>query len=699
VEKSNYQTSKASSFPRGESGEDTGRATERRLSMQRGVSQLLFNYLPGRVVGWENGLAIVQIEAVRLSSVWDEGKAQPILNEIALWLDRWKGSGSTEQGGGEVDPWFPDPRHATGRFVVGEPEEVEARFFETALHCTNCSRLVFRRRAELERDGFLCRHCNRPTLRQFSQVLVHGCGELIPIKEFIPGMRKKPDGSFEAYSHPLRCSQCGKNDQLAMPARSERIRDIYIKCLRCDVAVLTRITGRCPRCVKRLIAEKKGAPPTGEAEQENNHEATAVARVAMRMTLYSASEAYYPHGITMLRLDSPAVLTEADPEVGFLRRFLPLGRQPRAEQGIGATLEELARQIRVAEQSGDREHANCIRERMSQVLQGGSTVASTEAEQDGLAGVLKDPDLPRAIEESIAFRTTVTLHPWQKLVQETGGAAHLNRDRIEQDMRRLGLCEIVLVENLPVISATFGYTRRAFTPTYEELSAAHLPTTIRPFPSLDRAAARSLGRLDLTGAVPILAREGKHEGVFLSFDPERVVRWVEKNQVALPFRGEEPIKRLLAALEPIDRYYDTIWKWPARRLIFGLVHSLSHALMRVASHHAGLERTSLSEYVLLPLLGTVVFDNSSAFTLGGIEMMMRDRLAGVLEDLEEDAMNCVFDVSCIDRNGACPGCLHSPEIACRVFNHGISRSFLIGGHAPWADVASEERIIGYWEIA
>ena len=579
---------------------------------------------------------------------------------------------------------------------MGEPQEIEARFFETALHCTGCSRLVFRRRAELERDGFFCRHCSRPTLRQFSQVLVHGCGELIPIKEFIPGMRKKPDGSFEAYSHPLRCRQCGKNDELAMPARSERIRDISIKCLRCNIEVLPRVTARCPRCLNRLIAER-AASQAGEAEREDNHDVTAVARVAMRMTLYSASEAYYPHGITMLRLDSPTVITEADPDVAFLRRFLPLSRQPKAEQGVGATLEELARQIKAAEQSGDRDHANRIQERILRLLKGDTT--DEPPEQDDLAEVLKDHNLPRAIEESIAFRTTVTLHPWQKLLQESGGAVNMNKDRIEKDMRRMGLREIILVENLPVITATFGYTRRAFTPTYEELSALGLPTTIRPFPPLDRKAARLLGRPDLTGAVPILAREGSHEGVFLSFDPERVVRWVEKNHVTLPFQGDEPIKRLLAALEPIDRYYDTIWNWQARRLVFGLVHSLSHALMRVASHHAGLERTSVSEYVLLPLLGTVVFDNSSAFTLGGIEMMLRDRLIGILEDLQEDAMDCIFDVSCIDRNGACPGCIHSPEIACRVFNHGLSRAFLVGGHAPWADLASEERVVGYWEIS
>lgn len=120
--------------------------------------------------------------------------------------------------------------------------------------------------------------------------------------------------------------------------------------------------------------------------------------------------------------------------------------------------------------------------------------------------------------------------------------------------------------------------------------------------------------------------------------------------------------------------------------------------MRIASRLAGLERTSVSEYVFLPLLGAVVYDNSSVFKLGGMEGVARDHLLELLEELQDEAMNCPFDVSCIDRNGACPGCIHAPEIACRVFNHGLSRALLIGGHAPWADIASEKRIVGYWEL-
>jgi hypothetical protein len=120
-----------------------------------------------------------------------------------------------------------------------------------------------------------------------------------------------------------------------------------------------------------------------------------------------------------------------------------------------------------------------------------------------------------------------------------------------------------------------------------------------------------------------------------------------------------------------------------------LVHTLSHMVMRAVSRFAGLERTSLSEYIFLPLLGAVVFDNSSVFRLGGIETLARNQLSAFVDALSAEATNCLYDAACIDHRGACHGCVHSPEISCRVFNHGLSRAFFIGGHAPWADVSSD----------
>jgi hypothetical protein len=69
------------------------------------------------------------------------------------------------------------------------------------------------------------------------------------------------------------------------------------------------------------------------------------------------------------------------------------------------------------------------------------------------------------------------------------------------------------------------------------------------------------------------------------------------------------------------------------RVVFGLVHSLSHMAMRAVGRFAGLERTSLGEYIFLPVLDAVVFDNSSPFRLGGIETVARDQLFAFLDAL------------------------------------------------------------------
>ena len=270
------------------------------------------------------------------------------------------------------------------------------------------------------------------------------------------------------------------------------------------------------------------------------------------------------------------------------------------------------------------------------------------------------------------------------------------RTRIELTMEALGFAELLYVEDLPVISASVGFTRRSFEPTYEELGAKRAPTQIRAFPSLQREATQGLGKPELLGTVPVLAREGEHEGIFISLQPGRVLSWLEDNKFKLGNPSQPPIARILNALEPVDKYYDTIWKLPIRRMVFGLIHSVSHAAMRAVTRYAGLDRTSVSEYIFLPLLGCVVFDNSSSFRLGGIATLVRDHLAAFLNNLSSEATECLYDTECIDHRGACHGCLHSPEISCRVFNHGLSRAFLLGGHAPWTDIAQDTRVRGFW---
>src|SRR6266487_4275473 len=149
---------------------------QERMWMQRSVSQLLFSYLPGKTVDWEDGLAIVQLGGVRLSSAWEGKQAQVVLKEIEAYLTRWCSAG------GIVHASFPDPRKQPERFTIGVPESIAATVVDAALRCLSCNRLVFTSKKHLavsRKSGarpFLCPSCGQPALRQFPQIFVHGCG-------------------------------------------------------------------------------------------------------------------------------------------------------------------------------------------------------------------------------------------------------------------------------------------------------------------------------------------------------------------------------------------------------------------------------------------------------------------------------------------------------------------------------------------
>jgi hypothetical protein len=430
----------------------------------------------------------------------------------------------------------------------------------------------------------------------------------------------------------------------------------------------------------------------------------------MRGASFRATETYYAHSLTILRLDGQVAGGIDDGETLLLRR-LTRSLDPEATQNAETTVADriailsarlqaaLADPVRRGEAAG-------IMEEISQIASG-----AAEAPLAGHTAGAEEPrlvQLPRevaqSVHESLALKTRVHAYPYDTLLnQRNASATAALLPQISQRHELLGLRPVRLVDDLPVISATIGYTRRSFEPVYEEQHVL-LPTQLNAFYALTQHAAQRLGGTRFQGATPILAREGEHEGIFIGLDDARVARWLRRNGVALNEAPDAPpLMSILQALEPSDdRYYDRIWdqEQPKRvlRLVFGLVHSLSHAAMRAAAHFAGMERTSLSEYLFLPLLGSVIYANNGSFKLGSMETLIRNHLLEFLDALSDDAMTCLLDPDCIDHRGSCAGCLHSPEISCRAFNHGLSRAFLQGGHTPWVAPSRDERLIGYWDL-
>lgn len=667
-------------------GEEGEGGKEQIRPMQRGVSQLLFNYLPNRTVDWEDGLAIVKLSDIRFSAVWEQERTTSLLKEIGESFERWRFRG------GRVDREFPsDPVSEPGRFAVGSPESIDAGLLRAALICQQCGQLMFDRKHQRDgRPSCTNPECKGQRIHQIPFVFVHGCGELVPIQEWLPAIKKgaNPDALPELVNHPIRCDQCKSGDNLYIPGRSDRVKDMKVVCRTCKTVALERFKASCHRCLKRFARD--GIP-------QNQEGGTVPSALAMRLARYSASDTYYPQTVSILRLDRPQLTTEDDETSSTLRRILPQSRRPDSTGSLADRLKALSEKMAAAEALGDSSEQTRLLTEIAKLTQ--TKGKKPEPAETGLLSAVSQ-DLEKAIKESLAFRGQVTTEPADVKARREGGTGDLLTAEIAKLKASLGLSELLYVDDLPIITATYGYTRRDFEPTYEELGAHNLPVEIRAFPSVHNVAAQRLGRPDLVGTLPIVAREGEHEGIFLSLNPARVIEWLEANGLALPDSQLPPIPRILAALEPIDRdrYYDSIWDLRVRRMVFGLIHSLSHAAMRSLTRYAGVDRTSVAEYIFLPLLGCVVYDSSSSFKLGGVATLARDHLAAFLRTIADESVECLYDPDCADHTGACHGCLHSPEISCRVFNHGLSRAFLLGGHAPWADVSTDTRLVGYWEM-
>ncbi|MGH1396532.1 MAG: hypothetical protein ACRAVC_21230, partial [Trichormus sp.] len=122
--------------------------------------------------------------------------------------------------------------------------------------------------------------------------------------------------------------------------------------------------------------------------------------------------------------------------------------------------------------------------------------------------------------------------------------------------------------------------------------------------------------------------------------------------------------------------------------------------------------TALSEHLLFSLNQTIVFVNRlQEFSLGGLKTFFEQRLDQAFQSLLQERGDCMFDPYCEETlGGACNGCLHLPEVVCRLFNNALSRILLYGGEISvdmegvqrtlWHDLSSvvgSDDFIGLWD--
>ena len=147
-------------------------------------------------------------------------------------------------------------------------------------------------------------------------------------------------------------------------------------------------------------------------------------------------------------------------------------------------------------------------------------------------------------------------------------------------------------------------------------------------------------------------------------------------------------------------------------LVSSALHSANHLLIKAIADQSSFGETALSEHLLLSLNQTIIFVNRlQEFSLGGLKTFFEQRLDQAFKSILEERGDCMFDPDCEEwLGGACAGCLHLPEVVCRVFNNALSRILLYGGEISAEIVGVEknlwpqlysiiggDRFIGLWD--
>lgn len=265
--------------------------------------------------------------------------------------------------------------------------------------------------------------------------------------------------------------------------------------------------------------------------------------------------------------------------------------------------------------------------------------------------------------------------------------AELINDGVRPQYRELatkyGFSNVQVCSCVPIVSCSYGFTRK-------EQFGDHIK--LRGFP-------REMEKRN------IYAARLETEGVLFEIDRKRIIDWLLKNQFITAQdkpKSDDPYDLKLWFLDriqsqlitPFTEIDDTDEKGRITKAVYTLIHSISHALIREAAEICGLDKSSLSEYILPNIPAVFIYcSNSQGFSMGALYSAFQSQFDKWLKHSCDNSKKCIFDPICINHDKACAGCLFLNEVSCKHFNKDLDRSYLCGFY----DVKNQKKLTGYWE--
>ena len=272
-------------------------------------------------------------------------------------------------------------------------------------------------------------------------------------------------------------------------------------------------------------------------------------------------------------------------------------------------------------------------------------------------------------------------------LEEAADDAALINDGIKPNYRELakefGFSNVQLCSSVPIVFCSYGYTRK------EQFGDR---IKLRGFP-------REMEKRN------IYAARLETEGVVFEIDRKRIIDWLLKNRFISdsdkPKSDSEYDLKMwfldkiqTGLITPFTEIDETSYKGKITKAVYTLIHSISHALIREAAEVCGLDKSSLSEYILPNIPAIFIYcANSQGFSMGALYSAFQSQFDKWLKHAKENSKKCIFDPICINHDKACAGCLFLNEVSCKHFNKDLDRSYLCG----YFDVKKQEKLEGFWE--
>lgn len=255
--------------------------------------------------------------------------------------------------------------------------------------------------------------------------------------------------------------------------------------------------------------------------------------------------------------------------------------------------------------------------------------------------------------------------------------------------KKMGIANMQVSSDIQIVNCTYGYSRRAFDPKK----------------SMNKNCRLKLNAYDKTkdgSANLVYGAKLDTEGIFFEISQKKIIEWLRINQIIreeqVPDLNDDlAVKKWFAEYvhsDEISMFGDVDENESITKNVFGLLHSMSHAFIRMAGELSGLSSNSLTEIIIVETASIFIYaQTSQGIPLGALSGMAEMRYEYFLRRVLEDSRNCVFDPICTDRDDtACSGCLIIPEISCNHFNAELGRKYMYsidGVRSPK---------IGFWEM-